>query len=107
MKQRSRPIPAAKAEPEAPGSARPDGAGDGLLSVESVDALAEIAKRFDRLARIRLARLKADDGYQVMDPRTVADTLLETFRSARVDPARLLKQQAGLWTDMAQLWQQT
>ena len=36
--------------------------------------LADIAKHSSNLFRIYAERLKSDDGYQVMDPRTVAST---------------------------------
>jgi polyhydroxyalkanoate synthase len=94
--------------PEASKAAELDGAlPDSLLSSEAVDALADIAKRFDRLVRIHFAKLSSDDGYQVIDPRTVRDTVLEVARTARADPARLVKEQMGFWTDMTRLWQQT
>ena len=61
----------------------------------------------DRLVRLQAERLKSDDGYQVIDPRTVAATFQEFAQTAQVDPARLIKEQFRLWADMALLWQQT
>jgi len=93
----------------APAKAAPDNlaVADGMLSPSAIDALADIAKRTNRLARLRAERLKTDDGYQVIDPRTVAATFQEFAQTAQVDPARLVQEHLRLWTDMGLLWQQT
>jgi polyhydroxyalkanoate synthase len=69
--------------------------------------LADIAKHSTNLFRIYADRLKSDDGYQVMDPRTVASTFQEFFRKADLDPGSVVKQQCELWSDLGLLWQRT
>jgi polyhydroxyalkanoate synthase len=81
-------------------------AADGMLSPGAIDALADIAKRADRLARLHAERLKTGDDYQVIDPRTVAATFRE-FQAGETDPARLAEAQVRLWSDLALLWQRT
>jgi polyhydroxyalkanoate synthase len=80
---------------------------DGMLSPSAVDALADIAKRTTQLVRLHAERLKSDDGYQVIDPRTVAATFQEFVQTAQADSAQLVKEQFRLWTDMTLLWQKT
>src|SRR5215831_983882 len=72
-----------------------------------IDTFADIAKRSVNLFRMYTERLERDDGYRVMDPRTVASTFQEFFQKAAVDPASIAKQQLGLWSDLALLWQRT
>jgi poly[(R)-3-hydroxyalkanoate] polymerase subunit PhaC len=99
-----------KIEPAGPPSSQKrDDPADALamLTPDAIDALADIAKRVERLSRIHADKLKADDGYQVIDPRTVATTVREFAEKATIDPAGLMKAQFALWTDMARLWQQT
>src|SRR5215475_12507636 len=80
---------------------------DGLLSPGAIDALADIAKRTNRLARLRAEKLKTDDGYRVIDPKTVAAAVQEFTQTGQVDSARLVHEHFRLWADMGQLWQQT
>ena len=89
-------------EPKANGAAA-----DGLLSAEAIDALADIAKRSNTLFRRNAERARTDDGYQVIDPRTVAATFQEFAQCAVADPAALVREQVALWTDLALLWQRT
>jgi len=81
--------------------------GIGILGPDAIDALADIAKRADRLLRIHAERLKTDDGYQVIDPRTVVAAIQELVQSAQPDPAALFSEQVRLWGDMTLLWQKT
>src|SRR5690348_14576719 len=78
-----------------------------LLSAESIDALADIAKRSNELLRRNAERLKTDDGYQVIDPRTVVATFQEFAQQAAANPAPMVRQQLALWADLALLWQRT
>jgi polyhydroxyalkanoate synthase len=78
-----------------------------VLSPEAIDALTDIARRSDDLFRLQAERLKTDDGYQVIDPRTVTSTFQEFARAAEFDPALMVKEQFTLWTDLALLWQKT
>ena len=73
----------------------------------AIDTLADIAKRSTNLFRIYTERLKGDDGYQVIDPRTVASTFQEFFQKAAVDSGSIVKQQCELWVDLGVLWQRT
>jgi polyhydroxyalkanoate synthase len=78
-----------------------------VLSPEAIDALTDIARRSENLFRLQAERLKTDDGYQVIDPRTVASTFQEFGRAAEFDPTLMVKEQFTLWTDLALLWQKT
>jgi polyhydroxyalkanoate synthase len=74
------------------------------LSPESIDALADIAKRSNRLPRLSTERLRSDDGYQVIDPRTVTATFQEFARKAAADPTPFIREQLTLWADLGLLW---
>jgi polyhydroxyalkanoate synthase len=78
---------------------------DALLSAEAIDALAGIAKRSNELVRRNTERLKTDDGYQVIDPRTVVATFQAFAQQAVRDPAPFLQEQMALWSDLSRLWQ--
>src|SRR4051794_33826324 len=80
---------------------------DPMLSADAIDALADIAKRTYRLADLYAERLKTDDGYQVIDPRTIAAAFQEFTRTGKVDPVRMVHEQFRLWADMGLLLQQT
>jgi polyhydroxyalkanoate synthase len=82
-------------------------AGKEMLSPAAVDALADIVKRSERLARLCAERLKSDDGYQVIDARTVLATFQELVEKAAADPAPIIKEQFALWADLTLLWQRT
>src|SRR5215831_17329866 len=91
------------AAPAKNGGAAPDR----LLSTEAINALADIAKRGNAILRRNVERLKTDDGYQVMDPRTVFATFQALAQGAAADPAPIIREHAALWTDLAVLWQRT
>jgi polyhydroxyalkanoate synthase subunit PhaC len=80
---------------------------DTILSPGAADALLDIAKRAERLFRLQVERLASEDGYQVIDPRTVAATLQEFARTAQSDPTRVVDGYFRLWTDVGLLWQKT
>jgi len=69
--------------------------------------LKEILDRSNELGRLYAERLKSDDGYQVIDNRTVAATFQELWHKAAANPAPILKEQFALWSDLASLWQKT
>ena len=73
----------------------------------AIDIMGDIAKHSANLFQIYAERLKSDDGYQVMDPRTVASTFQEFFRKAELDPGSIADQQRELWLDLSLLWQRT
>jgi len=95
------------ASPSVNTTANDPGAAGGVLSPGAIDALADIAKRTDRLARAQAEKLKTRDGYQVIDPRTVAAAFQELAQTGKPDTARLLDAQMKLWADMGLLWQRT
>src|SRR5215470_18399012 len=78
-----------------------------MLSPAAIDALSDIAERTGRLVSNQTEKLKTDDGYQVIDPRTVTATFQEFAQTAKADPARLLDAHFRLWADMGLLWQRT
>ena len=78
-----------------------------MSTAVTIDTIADIAKRSVNLFRMYAERLKGDDGYQVMDPKTVASTFQEFFQKAALDPASIAKQQVELWADLGLLWQST
>src|SRR5947209_7523960 len=80
---------------------------DMMLSGAAIEALADIAARAGRLARMQAEKTTTDDGYQVIDPRTVAATVQESAYNTRFDFARLAAEQMRLWGDIGLLWQQT
>src|SRR5215471_4907987 len=80
---------------------------DGMLTPSAIEALADIAKRTTHLVRLHAEKLKEDDSYQVIDPRTVATTFQEFVQTAQVNSAQLVKEQFRLWSDVTLLWQKT
>ena len=97
-------LPDAKTES---GANKDSGASPEMFAAAAIDILADIAKHSTNLFRIYAERLKSDDGYQVMDPRTVASTFQEFFRKADLDPGSIVQQQYELWSDLGLLWQRT
>src|SRR5262245_27022801 len=94
-------------KPNSSGQKADDAKTEAILSAGAIDALADIAKRISRLAGLHSERLKADDGYHVIDPRTVVSAFQEIVQTAQVDPTRTVHEQFKLWADMSLLWQQT
>src|SRR4051812_20175563 len=78
-----------------------------MLSTKANDAILDIAMRAGNLFRLHVDKLSSDDGFQVIDPKTVAATFQEFARSAKVDPAAVVQQQFALWSDLTLLWQRT
>ena len=95
-------------DPKTETAAKKDpGASPEMSIAGAIDTLADIAKRSTNLFRIYTEQLRSDDGYQVMDPRTVASTFQDFFQKAAVDQGSLIKQQCELWADLGLLWQRT
>lgn len=90
---------AATAKPDSATTAKPDS--------KTVEALADIVRRGNNLLKIQAERLQTNDGYQVIDPRTVANTFQEFFQTATLDPGSILRAQVALWGDLTLLWQRT
>jgi len=78
-----------------------------MPSPAAVDSLAQIAERSVRLGHLYAERALIDDGYQVIDPKTVASTVQEFVPKALANPTALIKEQAALWSDLTLLWQRT
>jgi len=78
-----------------------------MPSPAAVDGLAQIAERSVQLGHLYAERLVSDDGYQVIDPKTVAATVQEFAPKAFAKPTALIKEQAALWSDLTLLWQRT
>lgn len=82
-------------------------AADGILSAKTMDALADIGKRMNRLIPLFAEKTRTDDGYKVIDPRTVVSTFCDLVQTATVDYSRIFNEQARLMSDLTQLWQRT
>ncbi|MGH7909966.1 MAG: hypothetical protein ACRENW_08995, partial [Thermodesulfobacteriota bacterium] len=74
---------------------------------ELVDALADIARRSQQLIAESVAKLGDEDGFQVVDFRTVAATFQEWAAKAAANPASVVQEQLAYWTNMIELWQRT
>lgn len=72
-----------------------------------INALAEIAARSQRLVEQHVQRTQTDDGYQVVDPRTVMKTFQDLMAKAVQNPSSIIKEQTEFWTNMTLLWQRT
>ena len=78
-----------------------------LLSDATSEAMADIVRRSNTLIGLNAERLRADDGYQVIDNRTVASTFQDLAQQALTDPTPIIKEQFALWADLTLLWQRT
>ena len=79
----------------------------GESGTETFETLTDIVKRTGNLLKMQAERLQTDDGYQVIDPRTVASTLQKVSKAATADPVSIIDQQIDLWSDLTRLWQRT
>jgi polyhydroxyalkanoate synthase len=73
----------------------------------AAETLKEILARSQELGQVYAERLQSDDGYQVIDQRTVTSTFQELLQKAAADPAPIIKEQLALWSDLTLLWQNT
>jgi len=80
---------------------------DEIFSARAIDALADIAKRSNRLVHLLVEKSKTDDGYQVIDPKTVFNTFYDIFEKATVDWSHTMNEQLRLCADTTELWQRT
>jgi polyhydroxyalkanoate synthase len=109
MDRRARATDSAKIRDRASG----DAAGTGLAASEekakpdAAEILREIVDRSNDLGRLHAERLKSDDGYQVIDQRTVASTFQQLLQKAAANPAPIIGAQFALWRDLTLLWQRT
>jgi len=79
----------------------------GMLSERAVDALAGITTRLTRVIPLLAERTRNDDGYQVIDQRTVINTFLAVWDKAGNYPQHLAAENIRLWSDLALLSQRT
>jgi polyhydroxyalkanoate synthase len=71
------------------------------------EALTDIAERSHRLVEQQIKRIQTDDGYQVVDARTVSKTFQDLAIKAIENPGSIVKEQVEFWSNMTQLWQRT
>ena len=81
--------------------------GDVAVNLQVLDALTKVAERSRKLVNLYAERTKADDEYQVIDPRTVANAFQELAAKAAANPRGIINEQIAFWVDMMQLWQRT
>src|SRR5262249_44381138 len=62
-------------------------------STGAVETLTDITNRSTKLFHLYAEKLKTDDGYRVIDPRTVTASSQEFLQKAVLDPPPLLKHQ--------------
>src|SRR5262245_28011437 len=80
---------------------------DAVLKPGTVAALTDIAGRSGSLIDLYAGQLTAGSAGSPIDPQTVAATVQEFVRQARVNPLDLVRQQSTLSSDLALLWQRT
>src|SRR5262245_14376276 len=73
----------------------------------AVETFTDITNRSTNLFHLYAEKLKTEDSYQVIDPRTVAATSQDFVQKAVLDPAPIIKEQVAFWTDLGLLWQRT
>jgi len=73
----------------------------------AVEAFTDITNRSANLFHLYAEKLKTDDGYQVIDPRTVTATIQDFTQKALTDPTTIINEQLKFWTDLTLLWQRT
>jgi polyhydroxyalkanoate synthase len=83
------------------------GAGGKKAGAGAVDILNDITNRSSNLFHLYAEKLKSDDGYQVIDSRTVNATFQDFVQKALADPTPVIKEQFAFWTDSALLWRRT
>jgi polyhydroxyalkanoate synthase len=82
-------------------------AGGKKASAGAVETLTDITNRSTNLFHLYAEKLKADDGYQVIDSQTVTATFQDFAQKAFADPTSIIKEQFSFWTDIGLLWQRT
>jgi poly[(R)-3-hydroxyalkanoate] polymerase subunit PhaC len=73
----------------------------------AVETLTDITNRSANLFQVYREKISSDDGYQVIDPKTVTATFQEIIPKAAMNPAPIIKEQISLCADLAMLWQRT
>jgi hypothetical protein len=72
--------------------------GDVAVNLQGLDALTKVAERSRKLVDLYAERIKMDDGYQVIDPRTVANAFQELAAKAAANPRGILNEQIAFWS---------
>ena len=78
-----------------------------LISEKAADAIADITKRLNRLIPLLAERSRTDDGYRVVDYRTVIETFVDVWEKAAKRPQQVIEENVRLWTDLFTLGQRT
>jgi polyhydroxyalkanoate synthase len=73
----------------------------------AVETLTDITNRSANLLHLYSEKISSDDGYQVIDSKTVTATFQEFIPKAVMNPAPIIKEQISLCADLAMLWQRT
>ena len=73
----------------------------------AVETLTDITNRSANLFHVYSEKISNDDGYQVIDSKTVTATFQEFAQKAAVNPAPIIKEQFSFCADLALLWQRT
>jgi polyhydroxyalkanoate synthase len=73
----------------------------------AVETLTDITNRSANLLNLYSEKISSDDGYQVIDSKTVTATFQEFIPKAVMNPAPIIKEQISLCADLAMLWQRT
>jgi poly[(R)-3-hydroxyalkanoate] polymerase subunit PhaC len=71
----------------------------------AVETLTDITNRSANLFHVYSEKISSDDGYQVIDAKTVTATFQEFIPKAAMSPAPFIKEQISLCADLAMLWQ--
>ncbi len=72
---------------------------------EMTRTLAELGERTQRIVQRFLEQQARSDGFQVPDPRIVADAFQRLGQAMLADPQKLVQAQARWWQQMGELWQ--
>jgi polyhydroxyalkanoate synthase len=81
--------------------------GEKKANAGTIEALTDITNRSANLFQAYSEKISNDDGYQVIDPKTVAATFQDFIQKAAINPAPIIKEQFSFCTDLALLWQRT
>jgi polyhydroxyalkanoate synthase subunit PhaC len=76
-------------------------------NVGAVETLTDITNRSANLFHVYSEKISSDDGYQVIDPKTVTATFQEFVPKAAMNSAPIIKEQFAFCADLALLWQRT
>jgi polyhydroxyalkanoate synthase len=107
MKKPAKAVPRARSPDRSSDGVQADAPPPETSDPQTIDTLTDILKRSGNLSALYAERLKSDDGYQVIDSRTVANTFQGIAQAAAADFTPIIKEQLALWSDLALLWQRT